>query len=228
MIQTWGPIQAASAIVRLKSCPAPALVEKLAVRTDGVPELRAITVEHHIAFLGTCASVLQAATLIASGEVERGASLIREALATFRAQQAGLGRPWALSLAVDGCAKSGRVTEGLAILDECFAVVARDGERQWEAELHRLKGELLARLPDAAARAEQAFHEAMVIARRQRALSLELRASLSLGRLLAKRGKRTRAISLIGEVYQRFTEGFDTGDLCAAREFLNTSLGGTK
>jgi class 3 adenylate cyclase/tetratricopeptide (TPR) repeat protein len=189
-------------------------------------ELRAVTDEHHIAFLGTCALVLQAATLIVSGEFNRGAALIREALAAFRSQQAGLGRPWALSLAVEGCVNTGRRTEGLAILDECFAALARDGERQWEAELHRLKGELLAEEPEASAQAEREFREAMTIARRQSARSLELRAALGLGRRLAERGDEVHAKALISELYDQFEEGFDTSDLRVARDFLKEGSGG--
>ena len=93
--------------------------------------------------------------------------------------------------------------------------------RLWNAEFHRLKGELLlARDPAAAPDAEIAFRQAMDIARRQRAKSWELRTALSLSRLWQRQGKRDEAGGLLKDAYDWFTEGFDTADLKEARVLL--------
>jgi predicted ATPase len=96
-------------------------------------------------------------------------------------------------------------------------------EHWWEAELHRLKGELLLALStDNAAEAEPCFHQALDIARRQQAMSLELRAATSLSRLWQRQGKRDDARDLLAPIYGWFTEGFDTADLQEAKALLTT------
>ena len=95
------------------------------------------------------------------------------------------------------------------------------GSRWTEAELHRLKGELLLSLSaDNHAEAEGCLHQALAVARRQQAKTLELRAATSLGRLWQQQGKRTAAHQLLAEIYGWFTEGFDTVDLQDAKALL--------
>jgi predicted ATPase len=99
-------------------------------------------------------------------------------------------------------------------------------ERWWEAELYRLKGELLLRLPRPdLSQATSCFHQALEVARSQQAKSLELRAALSLSRLWQQHGKRGQARQLLSEVYSGFTEGFETPDLQEARMWLEASAG---
>jgi predicted ATPase len=97
--------------------------------------------------------------------------------------------------------------------------VDSSGERFYEAELHRLKGELILLQQSAAnqAEAETCFHHALEIARTQQAKSFELRTATSLARLWQRQGKRTKAYELLAPVYGWFTEGFDTADLQEAR-----------
>src|SRR4030095_1678697 len=97
----------------------------------------------------------------------------------------------------------------LALVAEAFASVERSGERHWEAEIYRLKGELL---PDSkgSSEAETCFRRAIDIARRQSAKSLELRAVMSLSRLLRKQGKKEEARQVLAEIYGWFTRGVDT------------------
>ena len=98
----------------------------------------------------------------------------------------------------------------------------KTSERWWEAELHRLKGELLlAADSNNYAQAEACFSQAFDIARRQRAQSLELRAATSLSRLWQKQDKKHEARQMLGEVYGKFTEGFETPDLNEARVLLD-------
>jgi class 3 adenylate cyclase/tetratricopeptide (TPR) repeat protein len=173
-------------------------------------ELRSVTAEHEIAYLGACATVLEGGGLIAAGDVDAGMIRLRRAFVEFGRQQAGLGWPWALSLAISGCVRSGRTADGLAMLREAAAAMERNGERMWEAEIHRLEADLLA---GDAAGAVEALNRASAVARRQGALSLELRAAASLARL---RGDTTALADLVG----RFSEGFETADLRAARALL--------
>jgi predicted ATPase len=111
------------------------------------------------------------------------------------------------------------VAEALAELETC-------GERIYEAELHRLRGELLlaqSRGRRSEPQAEESFRKAIEIARRQGAKSLELRAAVSLGRLLRRQGKGEAARAKIADVYASFTEGFDTADLKEAAEAARCS-----
>ena len=95
------------------------------------------------------------------------------------------------------------------------------GQRYCEAELHRLKGELLLlRSADQHAAAEACFHQALDVARRQQTKSFELRAALSLSRLWQQQGKRQEAHDLLAPIYHWFTEGFDTADLQETRALL--------
>ena len=106
---------------------------------------------------------------------------------------------------------------------EALAVVDKDP--WYEAEMHRIKGELLLRqpVPDAP-QAEAYFQQALAVARRQQAKSWELRAAMSLSRLWQHQGKRAKACQVLAEVYDWFTEGFDTPDLQEARALLDALL----
>ena len=120
----------------------------------------------------------------------------------------------------------GRFEEGLRVVDESFPFIDRSGQRYYEAELHRLKGEMLLALDSSnAAQAEQSLRTAIEISRKQHAKSWELRAFTSLARLLAKQHKRDEARVMLAEIYNWFTEGFDTPDLKDAEALLE-ELGG--
>ena len=118
--------------------------------------------------------------------------------------------------------QAGEAGEGLRVLTEALAGVQSGRERWWEAELHRLKGELL--LVQAGtqqvAEAAQCFQQARTIAGRQQAKSLELRAAMSLSRLWQAQGKHVAAHQVLAEMYGWFTEGFGTADLQEARALL--------
>jgi predicted ATPase len=109
----------------------------------------------------------------------------------------------------------------LTALREALALVETTGERYYEAELHRLQGELL--LQHAApevSHAETCFQQALDLARRQQAKSLELRAAMSLSRLWQQQGRRDEVHDLLAPIYGWFTEGFDTADLQEAKALL--------
>jgi predicted ATPase len=118
--------------------------------------------------------------------------------------------------------KDGRFRDGLGSIAEAFDMIKERGDRNYEAELHRLKGELLLRQDHSnAAEAQNCFERAIEIARNQSAKSWELRATASLARLLAKQGKRAEARAMLAEIYGWFTEGFDTTDLKDAKALLD-------
>ena len=113
--------------------------------------------------------------------------------------------------------------QGLRVLAEAMAGADETGERWYEAELNRLKGELIQQKEkkEAEREAEACFHRAIEVARRQQVKAFELRATVSLGRLWQKQGKKAEAHRMLQEIYGWFTEGFDTVDLKAARALLD-------
>jgi predicted ATPase len=146
---------------------------------------------------------------------------MQQGLAAWRATGAEVLRPYGLALLAKASAKLGQPEVGLTLLAEALAVLNDTGERRWEAELHRLKGEvLLAHTAESDLEAETCFRQALDIARRQEAKSWELRAAMSLSRLWQRQGKRADACQLLAEVYGWFTEGFDTADLQEAKALL--------
>jgi predicted ATPase len=117
--------------------------------------------------------------------------------------------------------QAGHTAGALDALGEALEAAHNIGECWWEAELYRLKGELVGRQSAAhAAAAEACLHQALEIAHRQQAKSWELRAAMSLARLWQCQGKRTDAYALLAPIYGWFTEGFDTADLQAAKALL--------
>jgi predicted ATPase len=162
----------------------------------------------------------------AQGQTEEGITQLRQGLAAARATGAELNRSRFLGLLAEVCRQAGRATEGLVVLDEALTVVNHTGERYYEAELYRLKGELLLQQADEVGgsplgtEAAACFQHALVIARTQQAKSLELRAAMSLARFWQRQGKGTAAYDLLAPVYNWFTEGFDTADLQEAKALL--------
>jgi predicted ATPase/DNA-binding SARP family transcriptional activator len=177
-------------------------------------------------FLLAIGTILQDWALAEQGQEKARIAHMRQGLAAYQAIGAGLWRPYSLSLLAQAYQIAGQVKEGLTVLAEALALVEKSDERWWEAELYRLKGELLlkaegGRLKDEAeAEAEKCFWQAIEVARRQSAKSLELRAVLSLSRLWQKQGKKKEACQMLGEIYGWFTEGFDTADLKEAKVLL--------
>ena len=130
--------------------------------------------------------------------------------------------PYLLSFLGEVYGAGGHSEAGLQVLDEALAAVRDTGERMYEAELYRLKGELLRmQSMDYAAEAEACLHQALALARHQQAKALELRAAMSLARLWHLQGKRAEAHVLLTPISSWFTEGFDTTDLQEANALLD-------
>jgi TOMM system kinase/cyclase fusion protein len=160
--------------------------------------------------------------LAEQGHIEAGIAQMRQGLAAWRATGTELIRPYFLGLLAEAYQKGGQTAAGLGAIDEALALVQQHQETFCEAELYRLKGELLLSLSAGhAAEAEACFHSALDIARRQSANSWELRTTMSLARLWQWQGKRTEARELLAPVYGWFTEGFDTADLQEAKVLLD-------
>jgi predicted ATPase len=170
-------------------------------------------------------TILRGWALAWQGQGAEGVAQMCQGLSAFRGTGAEKGRTYFLALLAEGYRGTGEVQEGLRVLAEALEAAHNSGERYCEAELHRLTGKLLLlQSTDQHTEAEARFHQALAIARRQQAKSLELRAAMSLGRLWQQQGKRIEAHELLAEVYGWFTEGFDTADLQEARALL-TALG---
>jgi predicted ATPase len=160
---------------------------------------------------------------IRHGEIADGLVLLRTALDELR--EAGF-VPYFTALLgtlAQGLAQAGQVAQGLATIDEALARSERDEELWCLAELLRLKAEvlLLDRGPGAPAAAEEHFRQALDWARKQGSLSMELRCAVSLARLWQQHGRADEARKLLAPVYGRFTEGFGTAELQAAKGLLD-------
>ncbi|TEU12039.1 MAG: hypothetical protein E3J21_22195, partial [Anaerolineales bacterium] len=153
------------------------------------------------------------------GQVQEGMAQMREGMAAHQSVGVRLNLSEKLCSLAEAQAKAGQPEEGLATLAEALALVEETNERYCEAELYRLKGELLLAQGDDA-EAEASFHKAIEVARRQQAKSWELRATVSLCRLWRKQGRVDEARPMLAEIYGWFTEGFDTPDLQEARALL--------
>jgi predicted ATPase len=147
---------------------------------------------------------------------------IRDGLAAAEATGTRLSKPFYLALLAEALAFAGKTEEGLAALDDALATAAASGVKGWDAEIHRLRGELTGRLPHPdPAKAEGSFRTALAIAREQGTRGYELRAATSLARLWREQGRRGEARDLLAPVYGWFTEGFDTADLKEAKRLLD-------
>jgi predicted ATPase len=196
--------------------------------------------EHEIAFYLVLGTILRGWAVAEQGQREEGIAQIRQGLAAYRATESELFRPYFLALLAEAYGKVGQAEEGLAALAEALVHVDKTGERYYEAELYRLRGELTlahegkrqnSAIPNTQhptpstqavveQEAEWCFLKAIDIAQKQQAKSLELRAATSLARLWQQQGKSAEAHDLLAPVYNWFTEGFDTKDLQEAHALL--------
>jgi tetratricopeptide (TPR) repeat protein len=187
-----------------------------------------LSTEHGFPFWLAVGTLVRDLALAEQGQVKEGIAQMRQSLP-----------PFYLALLAEAYGKVGQVEEGLTVLAKALALVDKTGDRVSEAELYRLKGELSLQsrqvktsqdksevtnpqspTPNPQSEAEACFHQAIEIARRQQAKSLELRAVMSLSRLWQKQGKTKQAHMMLADIYNWFTEGFDTVDLQEAKALL--------
>ena len=174
-----------------------------------------ISREHGLVLYQAMATLMQGSTLSERGREREGIERMREGLAALDETGTALVRPHFLALLATALSKVQQTEEAHRRLDEAVTMVTNNGERYFEAELYRLKGELLF-TEGTPANAEQCFKRSMEIAESQKARSWQLRTAMSLARLYGKPGK-------LREVYGSFTEGFDTADLREATALLQAA-----
>jgi tetratricopeptide (TPR) repeat protein len=160
----------------------------------------------------------QAGAGTAESCLAQGVAQAMEAGSTWQAAGSGGGYAGLMLLQADVCARAGQAAVGLEALDRAQAWIERTGMRALEAEVWRMRGELLLRADEA----EACFRRALEVAREQGARWLELRAAASLARLWRAQGQRDEARGLLSDIYGWFTEGFATVDLVEAKALLET------
>ena len=175
--------------------------------------------DHGMSFFSARATSLRGWALADGGSTHEGITEMRRSLDAFDKAGARV-RSFDFAPLAEMFGRAGEVGAGLDFIQRALTQVSETGERVSEAELHRIKGELLLN-SNAMNEAEECFRTAIAISRRQHAKSWELRATTSLARLLAKQGKGDEARAMLAEIYNWFTEGFDTADLKDAKALLD-------
>jgi len=176
----------------------------------------------HFVAMGT---FFQGWAAFTSGDTETGIALMKQGLAAKRAGGAEIQVPYYLGLLADAYRQVRPVPDALPLLTDALDRMERTGERWFEAELHRMKAEVLMALApprDAATEAEASLHRALEVAHTQGAKLWELRASTSLAQLWSNQGRRVQARCLLAPIFGWFVEGLDTPDLDAAGAVLHT------
>ena len=186
-------------------------------------EAIAISAAQGFALWHATGTFYKGAGMLLQGERVKGVALLLQGLAAFRVTGAELTLSCQLGIVGEACAQFKRFRDAHEAIDEGIALAEKNDERCHEAELHRVKGELLlAESPEPDPAAEGCFRHAIAIARRQRSRAWELRATMSLARLWQRQGRREAARGALAEVYNAYTEGFTTPDLVDARALLDS------
>jgi len=182
---------------------------------------QAVSAEYGFPQWSALATIVRGSTLAAAGDVEGGLSEMRHGLAAWQATGAGVLIPTFLAFIAEAEIAHGDVSAALRSIDDALRRIDVYGERMFEAELHRLRGEALlaGRTPDPV-RAETCFLRAIDVAREQRARSFELRAATSLARLWQRQGRARDAHRVLAEITGWFSEGRETGDVRGAHQLL--------
>jgi predicted ATPase len=191
----------------------------------------AISNEHGLAMYQAMATVLRGWVLLYQGRHEVAIEQMRHGLDALQITGTELLRPHFLGLLAEALGKAGQTEEAVRTLEEALAIVQANGEGAYEAELYRLKGELLliqaarpgfSRADDAlvAAQAEACFYHAIRTAQAQEAKSWELRAVMSMARLYQSQNRQNEARNLLTPIYTSFTEGLATADLRDAKVLI--------
>lgn len=200
--------------------------------TDGPPErllqcadeLLALAVEQGFFFWRAAGFITRGCSLAATGRPEEGIAQLTMGLADYRSTGAVTGVSWALTKLAGAYGMAGEPRLGLERISEALEHCGPGGERSYEAEAHRVRGELLAAAGDLAS-AEASFQDALAIARQQGAKLWELRAASSLAALWRDQGKCAAAYRLLARIHSWFIDGFDTGVLCKTKSLLDELRG---
>ena len=188
-------------------------------------EMIALATEQGLPLWLALETMLHGWALVEQGQSDEGIAEMRRGLAGYQAIGSELNVPYFLGLLAEANGKTKQPDEGLALLTEALAMVDKNRECAWEAELYRLKGMLTlqagGRSPAAKFdEAEGYFRDALAIAGRQQAKSWELRTAIRLAQLWRRQDKQQDARRKLAETYGWFTEGFGTKDLREAKALL--------
>jgi predicted ATPase len=185
-------------------------------------EALAISTEHGLDAVALWCLLPRGWAATQEGKVAEGLADIREAMARRSAANIAAGWPWFLALLAEAQGALGQFEDGFRALQEALQWVRSNDERLYEAEVHRIRGDLLL-MHDIGdpEQAEACFQQALAVARSQQAKSWELRAAVSVARLWLQKDRRDDARALISPIYDWFTEGFDTADLQDAKALLD-------
>jgi len=201
----------------------------------------AVSREHGLVMYQAQAMIVRGWALFEQGRQEEGIEQMRQGLAAYQATGTELLRPQFLALLAEALGKTSRSAEALRELEEPLEAAHRSGDASYLAELYRVKGELLLvqatdravsraathgelmfeAEPTLIPQAKDCFNQSIKIAQQQKAKAWELRAVMSLARLYQKQGKEEDARGLLAQIYDTFTEGFDTTDLREAKALLD-------
>jgi len=165
--------------------------------------------------------------MIEQGNQEPTVEQMRQGIAAYQGTGAEIGRPRSMALLAQALDQLNRTAEGITVLEEALEIANRTGELYYQAELYRLKGELLLKQSRSGsadkksmALVKACFDKSLKIAKRQQAKSWQLRAAMSMARLYKEQCSREEAWQLLAPVYDSFTEGFETPDLLEAHALL--------
>jgi len=179
-----------------------------------------IATEQGFLFWHASGTLYVAGSLLLQGQLEEGLRLLQKGLEAYRGTGAKLALPYYLSMLADGCMRTGRFAGAREALNEALTLVEKNDERFQEAELHRLKGELLLAELDDQTAAEECFCQAVEIADRQQSKAWKLRATTSLARLWQKQGRRDEAFRALSTVCGVSPEGVTMPDQVDAAALL--------
>jgi class 3 adenylate cyclase/tetratricopeptide (TPR) repeat protein len=212
---------AASVVVARSGCCQLRLLRREPEAEDEAKSMIAFCGEHGLRSYELPALAFRSWALLEHGSVAEAVTGLSEAAQRSRVTGTRIGLVRVLAGLAEAYGKAGTSAKGLDTLSQAFAELEASSERYAEAELFRLQGALLLMQdPSNVWQAEQSFRKAIDVACRQEAKFYELRAAMSLARLLDRQGKREEARATLAEIYGWFTEGFDTADLKDAKALL--------
>jgi predicted ATPase len=181
-----------------------------------------ISTEQQFSLFAACDSMLLGWALKEQGQIEQGIAKTLEGMQSFRATGANLTLPYYFAMLTEAYSDAGRLDEALCSISNAKDIMRNTGEGFYEAEIHRLCGEVLCK-SKRHLEGEVAFRDAMETARRQEAKSFELRTAVSRSELYRERPEGNEATTVVREIYSWFREGFTTPDLAKAVQLLGAS-----